>query len=195
MNNKTQFITKVAILGALAGVISIFDISLPFIPSFYKIDISEVVIILTGFSLGVFPAICAEAIKIIVNLLLNGTTTLCVGEFANFIMGLSFVVPASYFYRLNKTKKQAMISLLVGGISLTIVASLMNYFVLLPVYAYFYQMPIETLVAMGSVLNPSINGLWTFILFAVIPFNIIKASITTIIVLLIYKKVSPLLKK
>lgn len=195
MNNKTQFITKVAILGALAGIISIFDISLPFIPVFYKVDLSEVITILAGFSLGVFPAICVEAVKILVNLLLNGTSTLGVGEFANFIMGLAFVIPSAYIYQLNKSKKQAYIALFIGGISLTIIASLMNYFVLLPVYAYFYQMPIETLVEMGSILNPSINGLWTFILFAVIPFNIIKSSITAIVILLIYKKVSPLLKK
>ncbi len=195
MNKKTQFITKIAILGALAGIISIFDINLPFIPPFYKIDLSEVITILAGFSLGVIPAICVEAIKILVNLLLNGTSTLGVGEFANFIMGLSFILPATSIYRLNKTKKQAYIGLVIGGISLVVVSSLMNYFILLPMYSYFFQIPLQSLIDMGHVLNPSINGLWTFIIFAVIPFNMIKASITSIVIILVYKKVSPILKQ
>ncbi len=195
MNKKIQFITKVSILGALAGLISILDISIPFIPAFYKIDLSEVITILAGFSLGVLPAICVEALKIAVNFVLNGTSTFGIGEFANFIMGLSFVLPATILYHKNKSKKQAITGLLVGGISLVIVSSFMNYFILLPTYAYFFQMPMRALIDMGSALNPSISGLTSFIIFAVIPFNILKATLTSVVIVLIYKKITPLLKK
>ncbi len=195
MNIKTQTITKVALLSALAGVISVFDVSLPFIPNFYKIDISEVITILSGFALGPAAGVAVSALKNIINLLINGTSTMGVGEFANFIMSAAFVLPAALYYRKQKTRKGVVIAMSLSILSLTIVASLMNYFVLLPVYAHFFGMPMEALIAVGSALNPSIDGLFSFILLAVIPFNIIKGLLTSILVLVSYKKASHLIQK
>lgn len=193
--SKVQLLCKVAILAALAAVLMLFYFSLPFVAPFYKLDFSEVIVLLGGFSLGVLPAIAIEALKIVLNLFLNGTTTLGIGEIANFIMGCSFVLPATLYYHRFKTKKHAAIGLGLSIISLCVVATLTNYFVLLPAYAYFFKMPMEALIAMGSAVNPSINGIFTFILLAVVPFNILKGGLSALIVVLVYKKISPILKK
>lgn len=193
--SKVQTLCKIAILAAIAAVVMLFDFSLPIVPPFYKLDFSEVIVLLGGFSLGVLPAIAIEALKIVLNLLLNGTTTLGIGELANFVMGCSFILPATLFYHRFKTKKHAAMGLGISIISLCVVASITNYFVLLPIYAYFFKMPLDALINMGTAINPSINGIATFIAFGVIPFNILKGTLSALIVLIVYKRVSPILKK
>lgn len=194
-NKQIQLIVKCAMLAALAAVVMLFKVSLPFVPPFYELDLSEVIIMLTGFALGPVAAIITEALKIVLNLLMDGSSTAGVGEFANFIMGLAFVLPAILYYHKHKTRSAAAKGMAFGVISLCVVACILNYFVLLPVYAYFFKMDIAALVAMGSEINPAINNLFTFIVIGVLPFNIIKGTITSIVVYFTYKKVSPILKK
>lgn len=194
-NKQIQLIVKCAMLAALAAVVMLFKVSLPFVPPFYELDLSEVIIMLTGFALGPVAAIITEALKIVLNLLMDGSSTAGVGEFANFIMGLAFVLPAVIYYHKHKTRSAAAKGMIFGVISLCIIACILNYFVLLPVYAYFFKMDIAALVAMGSEINPAINNLFTFIVIGVLPFNIIKGAITSIVVYFTYKKVSPILKK
>ena len=125
-------ITKIAVLTAVASVVMLLEFPLWFAPGFYKLDLSEAVILLGGFAMGPSAAILIELLKNLINLLLNGTTTAYIGELSNFIIGCSFVVPASFIYKYKKTKKGAMISLCVGVLSLGIVGGLLNYFVLIP---------------------------------------------------------------
>jgi len=190
--NKIQSIVKISIMAAVAAIVMLFKFALPLTPPFYTIDFSEVVVLLAGFTLGPLSAIAVEGLKILLNLLLNGTTTMGVGEVANFLMGCSFVVSASVIYHKNKTRKQAIIAMAIGVIALVIVASLLNYFVLLPAYAYFFHMPLDALIAQSPL---DASNIFTFILVAVVPFNIIKGALTSIVVFLIYKKVTPILKK
>ncbi len=194
-NKQSQLMIKCAMLAALAAVVMLLKASLPFVPPFYELDLSEVIVMLAGFALGPVAAIITEAMKILLNLLMDGSATMGVGEFANFVMGLSFVLPASIYYQRHKTRKAAAIGMGIGVISLCIVACLLNYFVLLPVYAYFFKMDIQALVEMGSAINPGIDNLFTFIVIGVLPFNIIKGVLSSIVVYFTYKKVSPILKK
>lgn len=193
--NRLQTLCKISLLGAIAAIVMYFDISLPFVPAFYKLDFSETIVLLSGFTLGAIPAIITEAVKNILILLIKGTATAGIGELANFIMGCSFVLPAVLFYHKKKTKKNAAIGLCLSVISLCIVASLMNYYIMLPAYAYFFQMDIDALVAMGSAVNTSINSLFTLIILGVVPFNIIKGSLNALLILLTYKKLKPIIKK
>lgn len=194
-NTKVQIICKVAMLSAIAAILMLLQFAIPFVPPFYQMDFSEVIVLLCGFTLGPIAVIICEAMKIILNLLLNGTSTLGVGELANFIMGCAFVLPATIFYHRHKSKKHAKIGLVLGTLSLCVVSVIMNYLVLLPAYSYFLDLPLNTLISMGTSVNGSIDSLFTFIMFAVLPFNLLKGILTSIVVLLIYKKVSPLLKK
>jgi riboflavin transporter FmnP len=190
--NYLQLIVKIAFMAAVAAVVMTFKFATPFAPPFYTIDFSEVIVLLAGFALGPVPAIAVEALKILLNLLLNGTSTMGIGEVANFLMGCSFVVTASVIYHKNKTRKQALIGMGVGVIALCVVASLMNYFVLLPAYAYFFNIPMDALIAQSPI---TVDNIFTFILIAVVPFNILKGVVSSTAVFFVYKKVTPILKK
>ena len=110
-------------------------------------------------------------------------------------MGCALSIPASLIYKKHKSKKTAVIGLAVGTVLLTVVGSLLNYFVLLPAYSYFMKMDLSAFVGMGTKINASITDLKTLVMFAVVPFNLLKGVLVSIITLLIYKYISPLLKK
>lgn len=188
-------IAKVSVLGALAFLVMLFEIPLPFAPSFYKLGFDEVIVLIGGFALGPWAAVCIEGLKIALNLLYNGTITAGTGELSNFLIGLSFVLPATLIYQQEKTRKSACIGLIAGTISMTILGAMINYFIILPAYAYFMKIPMEGLIAAGTAVNPAINGLLAFVLLASVPFNLLKGVLVSIVVFISYKKVSPILKK
>ena len=187
-------IAQVGMLGAIATVLMLFEIPLPFAPSFYELDLSEVPVLIGCFSMGPMAGALIELIKIVLNFVINGTITVGVGETANFIIGCSFCVPAGIIYKKNKTKKGAIIGLVVGTLFMTILGCFVNAYVLLPTYATAFHMPIESLIEMGTKVNGHIDNLFTFVMFAVVPFNLLKGIVVSVIVLGIYKKISPILK-
>ena len=197
MNNKTKTstIVKIAILGTIAFVVMLLEFPLPFIPPFYKLDFSETVVLIGGFALGWLPAVCIEALKILLNIIFTGTMTAYVGEIANFLIGLSFVLPAVLIYHRNKTRKTAIRGLIVGSVCLVVFGAVLNAVVLLPAYSYFYHMPMDVLIGMGSALIPLIKDRFTFVLFATAPFNLIKAILNSILTILVYKRISPILHR
>ncbi|MCH4287602.1 MULTISPECIES: ECF transporter S component [Bacillota] len=188
-------IAKVSILGALAFLVMLFEIPLPFAPAFYKLGFDEVIVLIGGFALGPWAAVCIEALKIALNLLFNGTITAGTGELSNFLIGLAFVLPATFVYHQNKTRKNACIGLIYGTISMTIMGGLINYFIILPAYSFFMKIPLDALIAMGTAINPNINGLLAFVLLSTVPFNLLKGVLVSLIVFISYKKVSPVIKK
>jgi len=191
---STRMIAQIGMLAAIAFVLMLFEIPLPFAPSFYEIDFSEVPVLIGCFSMGPLAGVLIELIKIILNLCINGTVTAGVGELANFVIGCALVLPAAFIYKRKKTKKGAIIGLVTGTLFMTISGCFINAYVMLPTYAKAFGMPIEALVEMGSAVNASITDLLTFVMFAVVPFNLLKGVLVSIIVLLIYKKISPILK-
>lgn len=187
------WITKVSILAAIAFVLMMFEIPLPIAPSFYKLGLDEVAVMIAGFAMGPWAAAATEALKIILNLLFQGTTTAGVGEMTNFLLGMVYVLPAAVYYQKHKDKKGAVIGLVLGTVSLTVFGALVNYFISLPMYSYFYGLPLDAIIGMGSAINPMITSKLTFCLFAVAPFNLIKGVVSSLVTLLLYKRVSPLL--
>jgi len=186
---------KISVLGAVSVIIMLFEFPLPFAPSFYKLDLSEAVILIGGFAMGPFAAAAIELIKVLLNLLINGTITAGVGEFANFLIGCSMTVPAAWIYYRHKSRKTAVTGMIAGTLIMTVVGAVLNCYLLLPVYAAAFKMPIDSLVAMGTALNPSITSLWGFVLLAVVPFNLVKGVVVSILALLLYKRVSPILHR
>jgi len=187
------WLAKVAILGAFATVLMLIEFPLFFAPNFYKLDLSEIPVMVGAFALGPLAGLAIEAVKILVNFMINGTETAGVGELANFLIGASFIVPASIVYYHHKSKKSAVIGMGLGILSMVIFGSLMNAFFLLPFYATLFHMNVSDFVAMGTAINPLITNLGGLILWAVIPFNLVKGLLISSIVLLLYKHVSPLL--
>ena len=184
--SSTHYITYTAML---------IEIPLPFAPPFYKIDLSELPIMICTFYLGPVAGVTAELIKVLVKLLLKGTTTAFVGDFANFAVGCSFVLPASLVYHARPGKKSALVGLIVGTLCMTVFGSAFNAIYLLPKFAALYGMPLEAIVGMGTKVNAHITSVSTLVLFAVVPFNLLKGVIVSALTFLLYKRISPLLHK
>ena len=194
-SKKTRTIVEVGMLGAIATVLMLFEFPLPFIaPPFYELDFSEVPVLVGAFALGPMAGAMIELIKILINLLLNGTQTAFVGEIGNYILGCSFIVPAALIYKKKKTKTRAVIAMVIGTICMTVFGCFLNAYVLLPTYAAAFGMSIDSIIGLGSAINGNITNIMTFVMIAVAPFNIIKGVIVSVITLLIYKHISPILK-
>lgn len=187
-------IVQIGMLGAVSVILMMFEIPLWFAPSFYKMDLSEVPVLIGSFALGPVAGALIELVKIILHLVFKGTTTAGVGDFANFLIGCAFVVPAGIIYRRKKSRKSALIGMTVGGIFMIAVGCVLNAFVLLPVYGKAFGLPMEALIGMGTAVNPAITNLATFAVLAVAPFNLLKAVLVSVITLLLYKYISPILK-
>ena len=186
---NTRKLVVTAMLSAIAAVLMIIEFPLPFIaPPFYKLDFSELPVLIGAFSLGPVAGVTIEAIKVVVNFLLNGSTTGGVGEIANFVIGCSFVLPASLIYRHKKTKANAILSMVIGTVCMAVLGVFINAYVMIPIYSNF--MPIEQIIQMGKDIVPFIKDTLTFCIFCVAPFNLIKGVLISTITAFIYKPLS-----
>ena len=193
--SRVQWIAKVSVLGALAFILMLFEIPLPFAPSFYKLGFDEVIVLLGGFALGPLAGAAVETLKIILNLVFQGTDTAFVGELSNLLIGLSLVLPSAFIYKKNKTMKGAWIALVIGVVSMALMGCLANYFIALPAYSYFYKLPMEVIVGMGTAIQPLVKDTFTFVFFMTLPFNIVKGVVVALLTCVLYKRVSPLLHR
>ena len=192
---KINYIAKIAILSALAFVLMLLEMPLSFIaPPFYEMDFSDVIALIGSFALGPAAGVLIELLKNLLNILFTGSATAYVGELANFVTGCALILPAALIYKFRKTRKHALIGLIVGAVSLAAVGALINYFVMVPLYAELY-MPMETILGMAAAIFPSIDTLWEMILLCVVPFNLIKGALCGVITFVLYKKLAVLLKK
>ena len=184
-------VSIVAVCAAIAAVLHILDFPLLFLaPEFYKLDFSELPVMLCGFYLGPSAAVACEAVKIILKLLLKGTSTAFVGDFANFAVGCSLVLPAAIVYHLHKSRKGALMGLALGTIVLTIFGSAFNAIYLLPKFSQLYGIPLDAIIGMGSAINGGIHSVSTFVLLAVAPLNLVKGVSISVLTMLLYKKVA-----
>lgn len=185
----TKNVVLMGMFGALAGVLMIFELPLPFIaPSFYGLDLSEVPVLVGAFALGPVAGAVMEVVKILVKLVLKPTSTGFVGEFANLVFGCAFILPAGIIYRFKKTKKGALLGMMAGTVGMVAAAIVGNALVMLPFYSNF--MPLDTILKAGAAINPAVGNIWTFAIFCVGPFNLIKGVVVSGITLLVYKRIS-----
>lgn len=187
--------TKVGLLAALAGVLMLFEFPLWFAPPFYQLDLSELPILIGTLALGPLAGVLIELVKILLNFAMNGTVTFGVGEAANFLIGCSFILPVGLIFKKYPTVKGLLSGLGIGIVSLCAVGALANYFLLLPVYSVAFGIPLDGLVAMGSAINPAITDMTTFILWAVVPFNLLKGAIISVLGYILYQKVGRFLSR
>lgn len=192
--SSARYLAICGIMSAIAMVLMLFEIPLFFAPSFYKIDFSEIPVLIGTFTLGPVAGVIIELVKILLKLVFKGTTTAFVGDLANFIVGCAMVVPASIIYYIKKTKKNALVGLITGTLVMTIFGSMFNAIYLLPKFAQLYGMPLDAIIGMGTAINSHITSVSTMALFAVVPFNIVKGVLVTIITMILYKHISPILK-
>ena len=185
-------VSFIAMFSALAAVLMLLEIPLFFAPSFYKLDLSEVPVLICAFYLGPTAGVVCELLKVILKLLLKGTSTAFVGDFANFVVGCAFILPAAILYQRNKTKRGAWISMLCGTLCLTVFGSLFNALYLLPKFAELYGLPMEAILEMSAAVNPHITSVATLVLLAVVPFNLLKGAVVSALTFVLYKRVERL---
>lgn len=191
----TRKIAMIGVFSAIATVLHIFDFPIFFAPEFYKLDFSELPALIGTFAFGPVAGVMIEFCKILLKLMVKGTTTAFVGDLANFVIGCSFILPASIVYMFRKTKKNAMLAAGIGTFCMTLFGTMFNAVYLLPAFSKLYGMPLDTIVGMGSAINGAITNVTTLVIFAVAPMNLLKGSIVSLITILIYKKLSPILKE
>lgn len=194
---KAKRLCVIAVCSAIAAVLHMLDFPLLFLaPEFYKLDFSELPVMLCGFYMGPSAAVACEAVKILLKLLLKGTSTAFVGDFANFAVGCSLVLPAVIVYHTKKSRASALWGLFTGTVVLTVFGSAFNAIYLLPKFSQLFGLPLEAIIGMGSKINGGITSLQTFVLLAVAPLNLIKGVMVSVLTLLLYKKVArPLLDR
>lgn len=190
--SNTQRITLIGIFSALAAVLMYLEIPFFFAPpEAYKLDFSEVPVLISSFMLGPVEGIITECLKIVIKLIIKPTSTAFVGEFANLVVGITFVLPASIIYKKRKTRKGALIGMTAGTLTMTVVGCFVNAFILLPAFAYLFgNVPVSEIIKLGTVVNPAITNMFTFIVLAVVPVNIVKGVLVSLVVFLIYKPVT-----
>lgn len=191
--SNIRIITQVGILSAIAFCLMTIEFPLWFAPGFYRLDFSELPVLIGAFSMGPLAGVMIELIKVILYFFIHGSSTAGVGDLANFIFGCCMVIPAALIYKKHKTKKNALLGMAAGTVLMSAAAGVVNAYVLLPLYASAFHMPMAALIAAGTKINPSINSLSTFVFFAVVPFNLFKGVVVSALTFLLYKRVSPIL--
>ncbi|NMA85839.1 MAG: ECF transporter S component [Tissierellia bacterium] len=186
--------TKIAILGVIAFIFMLLDFPLWFTPPFLKFDISDLPSLIGAFALGPMAGVLVQLIKNLLKIFIAGSNTAVVGELANFIVGSVFAYTAGLIYYKEKTFKNAIKGLIIGVLAMTVAISFANYYVMIPFYSKAYGLPLEKIIAMSTAVNKYVVDLKTLIIYAVVPFNLLKGLITSILTILLYKRISPIIK-
>lgn len=186
---------KIAALTAIATVLMMLDFPLPFFPSFLKMDASDLPALLAAFSMGPVAGIVVELLKNILHGIVRGFgDTAGIGNLANFIVGVAWVVPAAWYYQRHKTHRGAVIGMVIGTVSMVAVGAIGNWLVFLPLYSKFL-FPLDAIINMSHEAVPGITDMKTLIIFAFVPFNLLKSVVISLIAAFIYKPLSPLLHR
>ena len=189
--SKSRYVSIVGICAAIAAVLHMLDFPLIFLaPEFYKVDFSELPVLLCGFYLGPTATVACEGIKIVLKLLLKGTSTAFVGDFANFVVGCSLVLPATIIYHAHRSKYSAIVGLAAGCVCMTLFGTAFNAIYLLPKFAQLYGIPLEAIIGMGAKINGSIHNVTTFVMICVAPLNLVKSAVVSLLTMLLYKRVA-----
>lgn len=193
----TRMMAMVGMFSAIAVILHMFDFPLPFLaPGFYKVDFSELPVMIGTFAFGPVAGVMIEFCKILLKLVFKGTSTAFVGDLANFTVGCSLLLPASAVYEFTKSKKGAIAGCITGTLCMTVFGSLFNAIYLIPKFVVLYGLPsVDTIIEMGQAVNPAITNLTTFVCLAVAPLNLLKAGVISLITMVIYKPLSPIIKE
>lgn len=186
---------KIAMLSVIAFILMQVEFSLSFIfPSFLKLDISDIPALLGGLALGPIPGVLILLFKNIINGVLS-TSTGFVGEIANFSVGVFYIFIASYLYNKYKSKKSLILGLLIGTLVMSLVAGVLNYYFFIPAFSKVLGAPIEAFIGMANAINKNVNTFKALIYWCIIPFNLFKGLLVSIVYMLMHNKLLPIIKK
>lgn len=187
--SRIRKMTGTAMLAAVSAVLMFIDFSVPFMPGFIKMDVSELPALLAGFAYGPVSGVVVCLLKNLINLM--RTSTGGVGEFCNFLLGVCFVVPAALLYRHKKSRSAAVIGSVVGAVSMALLSVPVNYFISYPVYQNF--MPLDAIISMYQAILPGVDGLLQCLIVFNLPFTLLKGVLDAVLAFAVYKPLSPIL--
>lgn len=187
---KLTKIIQISIFSAIAAVLTFFEIPVFFVPNFYKLDFSNTVVLISGFSLGPIAGVLTEFLKVLLKVLIKGSSTMGLGDFANFVVGISLVIPSAIYYKKHRTFRGVCVAMILGIFCLVVTSAVTNYFIWLPGYEKLFSLSQDAIISLGGAINPLIVDKFTFILFAVCPFNLFKGLLICATTTVLYKKLS-----
>ena len=195
IDRKKENIRKIAVIGimsAVSAVLMMLSFNIPIMPSFIKMDFSELPALITAFSLGPVSGVIVCLIKNLINLMF--TTTAGVGELSNFVLGACLVFPAGLIYKKMKTRKGALIGAVVGSLIMAVLSIPWNYFITYPAYINILNFPLEAILGMYKAINPNVDGLMQALLIFNLPYTFCKGIVISLLTFFLYKKLSPIIK-
>ena len=193
--NSVRRLTTVAMMGAVAFVLMYFSITIPVLSPFAEMELAALSELIGGFILGPVAAIEIICVKLLLKIVFKGSISMMTGEFQNLLLSMSFVLPAVIYYRRHRTKKAAVIGLVMGSALSIVMAVITNLYLILPFYIRLYGMDWDAIVAMCSAANPWVKDIPTMVAFSIVPFNVVQRVLHSVLAILLYKKISVPLKK
>ena len=192
--DTTHNLTVAAMLSAVAFILMFIEFPIPMlIPAFIKMDFSDLPALLGAFALGPVYGVIISFMKNLLHIVIKGTSTTCVGELSNFILGAIFSAVAGYLYKHHKSRKTAIIGAVAGAVAMGVLSVPSNYFVVYPAYVQFYHMPLEAILGMYQAILPSADSLIKCLIIFNLPFTLVKGLLDAVLCMLIYKPLSPIL--
>ena len=193
-SNRVRNLVVAGMLSAVAFILMFFDFPLPMlIPSFIKMDFSDLPALLGAFALGPVYGVIISFLKNVLHIFIKGTSTAAVGELSNFILGAVFTFTAGMLYKKKRTRKRALTGALIGAAAMAVVGIFSNYFITYPAYSLFYGMTMEAILGAYQAILPSVDSIFECLLIFNLPFTFVKGAADVVLCMLIYKPLSPLL--
>lgn len=191
---KVKNIAFIGLMGAVSAVLMLFRFPIPFMPPFLSFDLSGLMEMLGGFMFGPMAAACIIVVKILLQLVMQGSFSLGTGELQNLILSCSYVLPALIIYHRNKTKKMAITGMAVSTIFVSVMAVFTNLYLIIPFYVKLFGMSMDDIITMCRTVNPAMKNVTTMAVFGLLPFNLIKYGVTSLVTFIVYKRLSRVIK-
>ena len=191
---KVKKIAFIGLMGAVSAVLMLFRFPIPFMPPFLSFDLSGLMEMLGGFMFGPMAAACIIVVKILLQLVMQGSFSLGTGELQNLILSCSYVLPALIIYHRNKSKKKAITGMAVSTIFVSVMAVFTNLYLIIPFYVKLFGMSMDDIITMCRTVNPAMKNVTTMAVFGLLPFNLIKYGVTSLVTFIVYKRLSRVIK-
>ena len=191
---KVKKIAFIALMGAVSAVLMLMRFPIPFMPPFLSFDLSGVMEIMGGLMFGPVEALCIIVVKILLQLVMQGTMSLGTGELQNFLLSSAYVLPAVFIYHRKKTRKSDALGMAVSCCVVAVVAVLTNLYLIIPFYVKLFGMSMGDIIAMCNAVNPAIKDTVSLVMFGLLPFNLIKYGATSVVKFIIYKRVRGMIR-
>lgn len=191
---KVKKIAFIGLMGAVSAVLMLLRFPIPFMPPFLSFDLSGVMEMMGGLMFGPLEALCIIVVKILLQLVMQGSMSLGTGELQNFILSSAYVLPAVLIYYRKKTKKSAIVGMAVSSIIVAVVAVITNLYLIIPFYVKLFGMSMDDIISMCSAVNPAMKDTMSLVIFGLVPFNLIKYGATSVVTFIIYKRLSGVIR-